>query len=910
MKRLSLIQTKLTPPRSVSDFLRRPRLIAKLERGRDRKLILVVAPAGYGKSSLVADYLEEGDRPFAWYALDENDGNIRTFLHYFVAAIQKIFPEIGHETLSLLQAPDWPPLRVLVGTFINELNQISEPFTVVLDDYHLIHDVVIHDFMDELIRHAPEPLHLIVISRLEPPFHLLQLRARAQMAEIRTEDLRFTQEEIAAFVRKSRGVIMEEDDVVLMQEKTEGWAAGIRLCMLSLQNADDFRHLVKRLPEKGPVIDYLFQEVFAKQYPIVQDYLLRTSILERFNASLVNAVVGCDIQCDEGMMDGERFLSWLEGADVFVTPMDHNEKWFRYHHLFQALLRYQLGKRYQQSKIAELHVRASDWFARHGYVEEALQHAKAAGDFERIAQLFGQHRHEILDQDRWPLLGQWLSLFSEEEISRHPELLLTRLWVAHFRYELTLAPRLLRQLDELLVDTEKTSTGILAEQALFHGILQFWRGDLNQTVAYCEKALSFRQSEDTFCSSEAEVFLGIAYQMTGQGHRTLERYQQLVNAEQMSPGRKGRLLGTLVFVYILSGDLLKAYRLTRRLFNLIQQTDNRFLLGWSHYLLGYIHLLWAEFEAAAMHFTRLIELRYLMDYMTPIESYVGLMLARQASGDEQGARDVLEQLLVYADESGDPRRQFLSRSAQAHLMALQRDQGGLLRLRRTLDFSQDHGVLFLWMETPRITHAKLLIGLNSKATLIQATQLLHEYLQDIRRSHNVRQEMDVLPWLALANLRLGKPRAAKEALLKALTLAEPSSWIYPFLEPGVEILELLQEVKKEGRFQEVVDLILQTAPSAVPPTNHPSISPQPLYELLTDRELEVLALMARRYSNKEIAEELVISTATVKRHASNIYQKLQANGRREAVTKAFEMGLITIPEWGMHTESEKKPKGV
>jgi LuxR family maltose regulon positive regulatory protein len=329
MEPTTLIRTKLNRPRVASDLVERPRLVGKLNRGLERKLALVAAPAGYGKSTLVAEWLETCEQANAWLSLDENDSDLVVYLNYFIAAVQSVFPEAGRETTALLHTPELPPLPVLTSTLINDLDHIEQPFILVLDDYHLIHDLAVHNLMDELLRHPPRTLHLVLISRLNPPLKLSRLRARGQMVEIRVQDMRFTEAETSAFVRKTMGASVDQATAALLQEKTEGWVTGLRLSILSLHGAEDLDQLSLKLPGERLATEYLFQEVFENQPQAIQKRLLRTSILDRFCAPLCEAM--CDAESGSQQLGGRDFLNWLVQADLFAISLDDQHQWYRYH---------------------------------------------------------------------------------------------------------------------------------------------------------------------------------------------------------------------------------------------------------------------------------------------------------------------------------------------------------------------------------------------------------------------------------------------------------------------------------------------------------------------------------------------------------------------------------------------------
>jgi LuxR family maltose regulon positive regulatory protein len=343
---IDIIRTKLHRPPLTPDLVPREHLLARLEANPQRALTLVSAPAGYGKSTLVSHWLERETRPSAWLSLEAADSDLRRFLQYLIAALQTLAPEIGRDTLALLKKLDLPPWKILAQTLLNELSRLKEVCLLVLDDYHRLHESAIHDLLNELLAHPLPALHLVLIARHDPPLPLSRLRAHHRLLELREPDLRFSPSEVRIFLQQASAAPVEEHSVALLDERTEGWVTGLRLFTLSLRGRSDVAELVRRLPENNQhVVNYLLEEVLVKQPEAVQACLLRTAILDRFCASLCEAICGKP-GSDKGEHPGQTFVSTLMQQGLFVVAIDEQHRWFRYHHLFQRLLRYRLQTRY------------------------------------------------------------------------------------------------------------------------------------------------------------------------------------------------------------------------------------------------------------------------------------------------------------------------------------------------------------------------------------------------------------------------------------------------------------------------------------------------------------------------------------------------------------------------------------
>ncbi len=450
----SLLLTKLNRPRLPHDLVERMRLVEWLNHDIDRPLILVCAPAGFGKSTLVGTWLEhmsagKGENsislPSAWLSLDENDSDINLFLRYFIAALRTIFSDACEETLALLQARQQPPQAVLSTTFSNELEKLPGECILVLDDYHTIHSVEVHNLLGELVRHWPKQLHLVLISRISPPLPLDSLRAKGMISEIRTRDLRFTTDETADYLNRTQFALMSRDVLPLLEERFEGWPAGLHLAAISFRSAESQEAVLSALSSENPnITGYLVEEVLTRNYPAIQTFLLKTSILDRFCVSLCEAVIG-EI---DATWNARLCLDWLERSELFIVPLDNNRVWYRYHHLFKELLHAAASAEMALDQVADLHRRASAWFEEQGLVDEALHHALAAGDLDLAARQMISGLRDVLNHEDRPTLERWLRLLPEEMIQRNPGLLMIKAWALQFTWRLDLQVQVLQQVEE------------------------------------------------------------------------------------------------------------------------------------------------------------------------------------------------------------------------------------------------------------------------------------------------------------------------------------------------------------------------------------------------------------------------------------------------------------------------------
>ena len=449
----TLIETKLKPPHLREGYVTRPRLLTQLDRGLAQGLILISAPAGYGKTSLAADWLRQ--RPAlttAWVSLDENDNDLDVFLRYLTTAVHRAFPQERPcaNTQALLNAPQSPPLETIANTLINDLTQLPHPLLLTLDDYHLITLPAIQQMMAALVRHLPTALRLLLITRVDPALPLLaRRRVQQRLLEIRAADLRFVSAEARTILAQTTGVEVDEATAVLLEEQTEGWIIGLQLAGISLRGQQDPAAFARAFQGRSHrlIMDFLLDEVLARQPRAVMEFLLKTAVLERFCDSLCEAVVGQHGQ--------ESLLASLVHTDLFLISLDEQGIWYRYHHLFRDLLQRRLAQEWPQEEIAALHRRAGLWLADNGFTEAALRHLLAAGDVETAVTLIETQRHEILNQGNFHLLARWLALLPEEVVHQRPALLQIKAWILRWQAKFQAVPSLLQQAEALLAQKRR-----------------------------------------------------------------------------------------------------------------------------------------------------------------------------------------------------------------------------------------------------------------------------------------------------------------------------------------------------------------------------------------------------------------------------------------------------------------------
>ncbi len=894
-----IIQTKLNRPHAPGDLVPRPELIERLDRGRQRPLTLVTAPAGYGKSTLLGHWLDTmPGQPSAWLSLDKNDDNLVSFLTYFVAAIQTMFPRIGQETAALLSLTEDTPQRVLLATLINELNTIEEAFILVIDDYHTIHTADTQRFMVEMVTYVPDRMHLALASRRDPHLPLVQFRAKDQVTEIRAHDLRFTMAEANAFLRRNWGEAFNKAAAKNIYERSEGWATGLRLAVLSLGRFGDLDSLEELLQASDRfVVDYLMTETLSNQRDAIQEWLLKTAVLERFCPSLCEAVCSSMDEDGRDTLDGRSFIKHLTDNNLFVIPLDAHGTWFRFHHLFGQFLREETRRRYPAEEVIEFQQRAAQWLAQNRLVEESLTLFLAAGNVNGAADLVEQNVRSLLDDDRWHILESWIAKLPDPVIRERPALLLAKAWEAFHQFNLSAIPQIVEAATSILKG-DQSEQPLWVEVDFFWGHHWYWLGQYNQSLKRLERALDHIPKDHYFARGETELFWGLAMHASNRREEAVQQLERwFFEDPQMHPGRLDKLVGALIFVHLLAGKLPEALAFTRRQKTIAEEHDIRYIQAWINYLFGLIQFQRNDLPGAAGFFAKAARNRYVLHDRAAVDSLVGLAVTRQLLGRYDDARAAVQDLLDLAWESKNASYLTIARSCQARLALLQGDTSAARGWINATDLGASEQNLFFWLEIPHLTESKLLIAESTEASLATATEELANLRQLAEGSNNIGQLIEILVLQVRLYRKQERTKEALDVLGKALSLAAPGGWLRPFVEAGPEITELYLRLSPKGgvgSFLEKIRRMMLLSDDQKRSPGRQADGAYALEETLTFREREVLGLLAAEMSNQEIAAELVISPNTVKRHAGSVYRKLDVGNRRQAVIKAKRLGLLPL----------------
>ncbi|MGF7032280.1 LuxR family maltose regulon positive regulatory protein [Paenibacillus mucilaginosus] len=888
---IPILSTKwfIPPPRP--QRVLRSRLIARLNEGLHRKLTLVAAPAGSGKTTLVSEWASACGRPAAWLSLDEGENDPARFLAYLTAAVQTVEAKLGEGVLQALRSPQPPPIESLLTIWLNDIAAAADPFLLVLDDYHAIHAKPATDLLAFLLDHLPPQMHLVLATREIPDLPLSRLRVRDQITELQAADLRFTLNEAGDLLNRVMGLSLSSADIAGLEARTEGWAAGLQLAGISLQGQQDAAGFIQSFTGSHRyILDYLVEEVLHRQPEEIQAFLLRTSILDRMCGPLCDAVMReAAGESHAPAVSGQETLERLERANLFLVPLDQERRWYRYHHLFAELLRERLQRSLgvfagsgADKAAAELHIRASAWYEAEGLELEALQHAAAAHDVDRAARLVEGRGMPLLFRGGAAPVIQWLDSLPPEELDPRPSL-----WVIYASADLLtgrisgVEPKL-QAAERALRGAEQDgrTRDLIGHIASIRAALAVSRHQGDIVLAQSLRALEYLHEDNLPVRTASAWTLGCAYQLQGNRAAAAEAYTEALSVS--------RRIGHVTITVMAALGL-----------GLIQEADNRLdaaaetyrqVLVWAgdpplpsaceaHLGLARISYQRNDLEAAEAHAGQAIRLARMLqqtDRAVAGEVFLaGLMLAR---GEVSAAAAIL------AQAEGEARElQFGSQlpsiaGAQVRVLL---QQG---RAEAAAELARKHGL--------HLSEARVHLAQGDPAAALSVVEPLREKAE---AEGLADERLKAMLLQAAALYACGQEAKALRLLAEVLTAAVPAGFIRLFVDEGASVQRLLSKAAAQGVLPAYTGRLLEafqpeergerTAPAPLHPDER-------LIEPLSERELEVLQLIAQGLSNQEIGERLFLALSTVKGHNRHIFDKLGVQRRTEAVARARRLGLV------------------
>jgi LuxR family maltose regulon positive regulatory protein len=919
-----LLSTKFFIPQPRSQLVSRPQLIQRLNTGLPNKLALVSAPAGFGKTTLISEWVNalrlgaprESQVKYiiAWLSLDEGDNDPARFLAYFIAALNRAAGEkasLGDGALRMLQSAQPPATEAILTALINNIAAIRERLVFILDDYHLIEAQPIHDALTFLLDHQPRQLQLVISTREDPALPLARLRARGQLTELRASDLRFSLSEAAEFLNQVMGLNLSPEDLTALETRTEGWIAGLQLAAISLQRSKDTAGFIKSFTGNHRlVLDYLLEEVLSQQPEHIQTFLLRTAILDRFNGSLANALTGQD--------NGQATLEILERSNLFIVPLDGERQWYRYHHLFADLLRLRLRQTYQD-QIPTLHRKASAWYEQNGFEDEAIKHALRADDFGQAVHLIEEHIDTLWELGEHAKLKHWLDKLPEGLVCTKPRVCIFHAWYLFASGQQDAADRCLQDVEkafeagtaraaetgpqdlDLLTNLERAN--LQGRVAAIRAFMDSHRGDMPGMIQHARQALEYLPEQDRTWRAIIAIVLGDIYGFKGDMTAAYEaRFEALKTC---------RAAGDTYYVMLASMKLAITLRALGRLqqtMELCQQQiqvanecglSQTALNGLMLMILGEVLAEFNDLDGAVAQAKKGVGLtKHGVDLALLGWGYMCLIRILFSRRELAGAEEIIQKMRTIARESTVP-LWIMGQIAtwQARLWLAQDNLGAASR------WAQDRGLDSGGEPIPlhEIDYFSLFDYIILARILIAqkrwdgATRLLEGLLEHAATGGRTTRMIEILLLQALAFQAMGDTDRALTPLERALTLAEPEGFIRIVVDEGPPMARLLYAAGTRGITPIYVQRLLREFPTtelgqAYPPKTQ--VPNSELVEPLSGRELEVLSLIAEGITNQEIATRLYLSLNTVKVHTRNIYGKLGVNNRTQAGARARALGIL------------------
>lgn len=897
-----LLRTKLYLPSGRPHLVARPRLTARLNEGLTRPLTLLSAPPGFGKTTLLCEWIAQVKPRVAWLVLDADDNDPVRFWSYFIAALQQIDAAIGSSSLALLPSPRATAMESMLRALVNEIDSLPDDratefipseieglragFILVLDDYHVIDTPAIHQQLSFLLDHLPPQLHLVISTRADPPLHLARLRARDQLLELHEVDLRFTRAEAVLFLNETMSLSLTPEQIAALETRTEGWIAGLQLAALSLRGREDLSGFVRAFTGSHRfVLDYLTDEVFAGQTESIQSFLLQTSIPERLSASLCNALTG--------RADSQSILEELERNNLFLTALDDERRWYRYHHLFADVLRHRLTKK-SPTVFDELHLCASAWFENEGLITEAVNHALAARNWERAAPLMEMAGESLRKGGGVATLTNWIQALPDSVRRAHPALCLVYarilVDVARFANAETFileAEHWLEgnaQVNDASVDSLRGKA--LALRAQFASN----RGEFTQAIELSHRAEQLLAHDDVAWRSLVALNLAGAFRFTSNWAEANEAYRAAATLSESAGDYINALMALSMRAEVLQaeGRLRQAVQQYEQVLELAQtwRLKKAPVLGYALVGLGRVFVEWNDLEAALPYTQAGLERGEQAEIMAvSLRAYHVLARIRQAQNDTDGALAALDAADAVAEIMGvaEVKDWIDALRTQARLA-----RGDRADIDAALDWASHYRGPINDAVYPGVPQALAQVWLVQQEP-DKALPLVDHALQSAQAVGRQGNVVHLLALKAVVQHAQGDPEQALATLGQALELAEPEGYVRAFADERAPMARLLRRMLTRSPASEYVRRLLDALGE---PATVEKPSAAPLIERLSEREVQVLRLIADGATNKEIADELVITVNTVKRHISNIFGKLEVSNRAQAIARARELNLL------------------
>jgi LuxR family transcriptional regulator, maltose regulon positive regulatory protein len=896
----NILRTKLNKPPVLDDYVHRVRLIEKLNLSFQKTpLTLVCAPAGYGKSNLVSSWLSNSNVPYGWISLDENDNNIHVFLDYFFASLENIFPGKLHRLSQMLSQAKFPTLDELINVIINELDEVGKNFVLVLDDYQVINNKEIHSFINRLLQFPPENLHLCITTRTDPQLNIGSLRAYNRMHEIRLKDLAFDLEEIPVLYSNLLGFEINDAIAEELLNRTEGWITGLRLTAFSVKSPDQLNNLLFKLRGDALLVtEYLIEEVLLTQPEGIQEALINTSILERFNGELLNVLNTTHDNKKTKAASGHDFLKWLENTNLFLVSLDYEQKWYRYHFLFRELLLKQLKSRKTPQQISALHRKISKWFEKKGFVEEAIKHALKSGEPKAAVEIVERNRFSAIDNDRWLDLEKWVSMLPGELINDNIPMQLCLSWIGRFNNNKVTLTRSLINSFNLLGENPKKDL-LYGEFCCLYGFDKFAvEGNPVEALDLINEAMKIIPAKmNSTLRAETEQHYVILMHTVGRSEESNDySVRRLMEVNNNYCRLLERMQFAICAIHLLKGDLINTQKDALKFKEMAILHESIFEEVWSSWFLGTTAFYRYELEEAAKYYQKIVEIRYKFPGRAVIDGMCALAVTYQMLHNQQKTDEILNLIEEYTNWTHDKSQAITLIHLRARLALIRGETDeAVLHERQVSNVLSILASMFFYVHNGPVIRCAINVAEGTEESLSKAATDISEIYDLTVRFNQLSKSMSMLIIRSIYERKIGKHADSLKSMKKAVEFAEQNEWIQPFMEFGHLVKPILVDLSANDKNRAYCKKLVSIYEKGMKNSGAASVDENTnlkLSEPISQREKEILELLSHGYKNKEIGDRLFLASTTVKKHVYNLYQKLDVHSRFEVITKAKKLGLI------------------
>jgi LuxR family transcriptional regulator, maltose regulon positive regulatory protein len=886
----TILATKLFIPQIRSKVVSRPRLIEILKNGLQHKLTLVSAPAGFGKTTIVSEWIAGSTKPVAWLSLDEGDNDPARFLTYFIAALQSIKPNIGAGILGALQSAQPLLLEPFLTNLLNEISTIPEHFVLILDDFHAVDSQSVDKSLDFLVEHLPPQMHLLITSREDPSLPLARLRARGQLTELRTADLRFSPDEAADFLKQVMGLSLSSEDIAALETRTEGWIAGLQMAAISMRGLAETGDFIRSFTGSHRfVLDYLMEEVLERQTDDVQAFLLRTSILDRLCGPL------CDALLSSSSASGQQTLEYLERANLFIVPLDSDRCWYRYHHLFGDLLRKRLEQKFAFERIADLHIQASKWYEKNGLILDAFKHSAATNENERTERLM-EDKQMPLNQPGVPMIIlKWLESLPKSVLDSKPALWWKQAAMLMANYQMIGVEEKLQATEAALAlktppdaEMDEWTQNLVGKIAFARAALAATQYQAEDTLVYAQRAIELLHPNNKSYRAEVTQYIGFARYILGDRDGAESAYKEALSLAQTAGNDEIVVMATIRLgqIHEMRNQQPQAFETYQKALIMAGEDPPPFATL-AYIGVARIYYSWNDLGMAEKYAEQSYQLARLCEQV--IDRLISSELFLSRLKITQRDLDSADHFLTLAEQHArqyDYTVRFPDIAAARATLCL-------------YNGDTDAAAKLVQHEDRWLVRAEVLIAQGNPSA---ALAIIIPHRQKMEEKRFDDQLLVTIVLQALALHALGENKPARQALIESLTMAEPGGIIRLFLDAGEPMRLIVQDLMSwldqhpEEQDQQLMPYVEKIHAAFEAPVETKStettVQQTGLVEPLSPRELEVLQLISQGLSNQEIGEHLFLALDTVKGHNRRIFEKLQVNRRTEAIARARELGLI------------------